>query len=82
MAALTTASSRSTATTGATIIRVTQKTFATWSVKVWLGPQGGRGDRDDQALLTERLLPLTAWECPQRDASKNQGITVLSRGFH
>lgn len=56
--------SRSTATTGAMITRATRKTFATWSVKVWPGPQGGRGERGDQALLTQLLFPPTAWESP------------------
>lgn len=80
MAALTMASSRSTATTGATITRVIQKTFATWTVKVWPGPQGGRGERDDQALLTGPLFPHTAWEC-SRGMARNQGIALLSRVF-
>lgn len=81
MAALTMASSRSTATTGATITRVTRKTIAKWTVKVWQGPQGGRGERDDQPLLTGLPFPCTAWECPQRDGSRNQGIPLLSRGL-
>lgn len=62
MEALTMASSRSTATTGAMITRVTRKTLATWHVKVWPGPRGGggvrRGGRDDQVLLTTLLFPL------------------------
>lgn len=44
-AASTMASSRSTATTGAMITRVTRKTFATRTAKVWPGSQGGRGER-------------------------------------
>lgn len=71
MAALTMESSRSTAITGATITGVIRKTFATRTVKVWLGPQGGRGERDDQALLTGLLLPFKAWPCPQRDGPKS-----------
>lgn len=39
------ASSRSTATIGAMITRVTRKTFATRTAKVWPGSQGGRGER-------------------------------------
>lgn len=67
MAALTMASSRSTATTGATITEVTRKTFATWNAKVGSEPQGGRGERDDQALLTGLPSPLRAWEYSQGD---------------
>ena len=80
MAALTMASSRSTATTGATITRVTRKTTAKWTVKVWQGPQGGRGERGDQALLTGLPFPCTARERPQKDGSRNQRIPLLSRG--
>lgn len=82
MAALTMASSRSIATTGATTTGVTRKTFAAQSVKVCPGPQGGRGERDDQTLLTKFVFPLTAWECPQRDGSRNRKITLVSRGFN
>lgn len=70
-AALTMESSRSTATTGAMITEVTQRTSATRTVKVWPGPQGGRGEREDQALLTGLLFPLKAWEYPQRDSPRS-----------
>lgn len=77
MAALTMASSRSTATTGATTTRVTRRTPATWHVKVWPGHGGwgwgGRG-RDDQVLLTALLFPPAVWKCPQRNGSRNQGF--------
>lgn len=72
--------SRSTATTGAMITRATRKTFASWSVKVWPGPQGGRGERGDQALLTQLLLPPQPGSL-QEDGPRHQGLTFLSRGF-
>lgn len=81
MAASTMESSRSTATTGATITEVTPKTFATRTVKVWPGPQGGRGERDDQALLTGLLFPLQAWECPQRDGPRSSPAESISPSF-
>lgn len=35
---------------------------------------------EEQAPLSEPLFPLTAWERPQRDGSRNQGLTSLIRG--
>lgn len=64
MAALTMASSRSTAITGVMITEVTQKALATGNAEVF---QGRRGKRDDQALLTGLPSPLRAWEYSQGD---------------
>lgn len=62
MAALTMASSRSTAVTGAMISGVTQKALAAGNTEVL---QGRRGERDDQALFTGLPSPLRAWEYSQ-----------------